>query len=55
MAKVTIPNLPGVRSLINGTGIVASAEKAQIESISVERSLEVSPTQLPSCTRRASL
>ena len=37
MAKVTIPNLPGVRSLINGTGIVASAEKAQIESISVER------------------
>ena len=37
MASIKIPNLPGVRSLINGTNIVASAEKAQIQSISVER------------------
>ena len=37
MANMQIPNLAGVRSLINGTPIVASAEKAQIQSISVER------------------
>lgn len=37
MANMQIPNLPSVRSLVNGTHIVPSAEKAQIQSISVER------------------